>query len=43
MTSLFPAIIGALVGAGIYIAFDFYVLGAQKRRRETAPVRVERR
>ena len=33
MTSMLPAIVGALVGAGLYVAFDFYVLGAQKRRR----------
>ena len=32
MTSMLPAIVGALVGAGLYVAFDFYVLGAQKRR-----------
>ena len=31
MTSMLPAIIGALVGGALYVAFDFYVLG-QKRR-----------
>ena len=43
MTSMFPAIVGALVGAGLYVAFDFYVLGADKRRRDTVPVRAVRR
>ena len=43
MTSVFPAIVGAIVGAGLYVAFDFYVLGAQKRRRSPAPVRPARR
>lgn len=39
MTSLFPAIVGALVGAGLYVAFDFYVFDSLKRRRvaETRP------
>lgn len=40
---MFPAIVGALVGVGLYVAFDFYVLGSDRRRRAPAPVRVSRR
>ena len=43
MTSMFPAIVGALFGAGLYVAFDFYVLGAERRRRAAVSARADRR
>ena len=42
MTGMFPAMIGALVGAALYVAFDFYVL-ADRRRKAEAPARAARR
>jgi len=43
MTSMFPAIVGALLGAGLYVAFDFYVLVPAKRRRASVAARTARR
>ena len=39
MTSMLPALMGALVGAGLYVAFDFYCLSA--RRRHVAATRAQ--
>jgi hypothetical protein len=38
MTSMLPALVGALVGAGLYVAFDFYYLSSRRQ----APIAVRR-
>jgi hypothetical protein len=31
MTWMLPALVGALVGAGLYVAFDVYYLSSRRR------------
>ena len=31
MTAMFPALVGAITGVGLYVAFDFYYLASRRR------------